>query len=267
MPALTLILLLSIGLNPAPSEAQTDITLNMADGWIRRDWQECRDPSIMSSDGNRIRIETDSSAVLYWQVPTKTGPLSINRDQNWIQECDRPPQSFARTIARGQNRDHLLDVTDYRYFSWNWKVNNTIDDWQTVDKDGRIQPEGDDFAAKIGISILKKGSDKPREISYIWTHSLPEDSVIIHEKRIIFWRFQYHRIVAESGDARVGQWVSETRDLYADYKRIYPNEEPGEIVRIYVMSDSDNTDSEVTGHFADLQFTQEPPRNLTSSSE
>ena len=103
MPVLTLILLLSIGLNPSPSEAQTDITLNMADGWIRRDWQECRDPSIMSSDSNRIRIETDSSAVLYWQVPTKTGPLSINRDQNWIQECDRPPQSFASpSVPSGQ---------------------------------------------------------------------------------------------------------------------------------------------------------------------
>ena len=42
-------------------------------------------------------------------------------------------------------------------------------------------------------------------------------------------------------------WVPETRNLYEDFKRFYPDEEPKEVVRIYLMSDSDNTGSKVTG--------------------
>ncbi|MBS11529.1 MAG: hypothetical protein CME19_08000 [Gemmatimonadetes bacterium] len=248
-----------------PVEPQTRIPLDMSQGWVRRDWDDCEDPSRMSSSKTRLQIETEQSAALYWQVPTKGGPLEIDRDQGWVADCDRPPSNFARTVAKGANLSRLLDVSEFRYFSWNWKVSNTIDDSETIDEKGRIQEDGDDFAAKIGISIIKKGSDSPREISYVWTRNLPEETVLVHEKKILFWRFRYHRIVAESGDARKGQWVSEARDLCADYKRIYPDEEPGRIVRIYVMSDSDNTSSRVTGSFSDLTFSSERPPGLSSS--
>ena len=242
-----------------------NITLDMSRGWIRRDWSGCEDPSRMTSNRHALTIETDSSAALYWQVPTSSGPLSIDTEQDWIQSCDRPPRDFAQSVSRGANRSRLLNASDHRFFTWKWNVSNTIDDGQTIDEDGKIQHEGDDFAAKIGISILRKGTNDPREISYVWTRSLPEETVIIHEKKVLFWRFQYHRIVAQSGDTHIGQWVAEARDLYADYKRIYPNEEPGEIVRIYVMSDSDNTTSKVTGTFADLAFSRNRPPGVSPS--
>ena len=250
---------------PSSSWGQHDIPLDMSQGWIRRDWQECADRSVMRNDQDRLQISTDSSAALYWQVPTKSGPLAIDTSQGWIQECDRPPKNFAQTVSRSSSRSALLSVSEHRYFTWKWNVSNTIDDTNTIDNEGRVQRVGDDFAAKIGISILKKGTDDPREISYIWTKSLPEESILVHEKRVLFWKFQYHRIVVESGDKQVGQWVIEARDLYADYKRIYPNEEPGEIVRIYVMSDSDNTDSQVTGQFADFRFSCTRPKGLSPS--
>jgi hypothetical protein len=249
----------------SPARSEDSVALDMSDGWLRRDWAGCEDPSIMSSDRHQLQIVTDNSAALYWQVPTKAGRLRIDPDLGWVRDCDRPPRNFAQTVSNGSNRSDLIDVSDFRYFTWKWNVSNTIDDRNTVDADGKIRREGDDFAAKIGISILKKGSNDPREISYVWTRKLPEEKVLIHEKRILFWRFRYHRIVAESGDKRVGQWVAEARDLYADYKRIYPNEEPGKIVRVYVMSDSDNTASKVTGTFADLKFTRKRPLKLSPS--
>lgn len=260
--SLVLFLLLCL---QSPARSESIVALDMSDGWLRRDWSGCKDPSLMTSDQHQLRIATENSATLYWQVPTKTGPLKFDTDQSWIRNCDRPPRNFAKTVSNGSNRSDLMDVSDFRYFTWKWNVSNTIDDRNTVDSEGKIRSEGDDFAAKIGISILKKGSHDLREISYIWTRSLPVEKVIIHEKKILFWRFQYHRIVAESGDERVGQWVSEARDLYADYKRIYPNEEPGRIVRIYVMSDSDNTTSKVTGTFADLRFMRKRPPNVSPS--
>jgi hypothetical protein len=243
--------------------SQNDISLDMSGGWTRRDWFACEDVSEMSSDRHRMTIATDKSAALYWQVPTMKGPLPIDPNLDWVLECDRPPRGFAQEIADGPETQTLMELSDYRYFTWKWKVTNTIDDRKTIDDRGRIQADGDDFAAKLGITILKKDSNDPRELSYVWTRSLPEEKVIVHERRILFWRFQYHRIVVQSGDADVGKWVSEARDLYADYKRIYPNEEPGKIVKIYVMSDSDNTGSSVAGTFADLAFRKGRPANIS----
>ena len=243
------------------ARAQKTVPVDMASGWIRRDWDKCRDPSRMRQGNRSITIETDTSAALYWQIPTRSGqPMKIDRNQGWIRECDRPPADFDRQIQKqDRNGDQLLDASEYRYVTWRWRVDNTIDDRATIDSNGKIQREGDDFAAKLGISILKKGSDDLREISYIWTRTLPEETVIVHEKRVLFWSFQYHRIVAESGEAAVNTWVPEVRNLYADYKRIYPNEEPGRIVRIYVMTDSDNTRDRVTGSFAEIEFHKRHP--------
>ena len=70
---------------------------------------------------------------------------------------------------------------------------------------------------------------------------MPEESVLTHVTTVIpgIWKYKWYRIVAESGGANVNRWVDVTRDLYSDYKRLYPKEEPGRIVRVYLMADSD----------------------------
>ena len=58
----------------------------------------------------------------------------------------------------------------------------------------------------------------------------------------------------------MNQWIGESRNFYRDFKRFYPDEEPAEVVRVYLMSDSDNTGSRVTGAFADLIFSSKASR-------
>ena len=243
-----------------PVAGEEPVALEMASGWLRRDWDNCKDPSRLIQTNGSITIQTEKSAALYWQVPTIEGPMAFDTNKGWIRDCDRPPRDFANEVQRiDRETGVLLDASKYRYLSWKWRVSNTVDDSETADKNGKVQLKGDDFAAKFGVGILRKGSNDLREIAYVWTRSIPDESVLVQEKRILFWKFEYHRIVAESGEARTGKWVPEVRDLYADYKRIYPGEEPGRIVRVYLMSDSDNTGGAVTGSFADLTFHQTRP--------
>ena len=261
IPTLTALVILALAFaDVTGASAQQTVALKMGSGWLRRDWDECEDPSRLIQTDRSITIQTEKSASLYWQVPTRHGPMPIDTDEDWIQDCDRPPRDFASELQEmDQESGVLLDIQDHRYLSWKWRVSNTVDDSETVDRKGKVQLRGDDFAAKFGISMLRKGSTDLREIAYVWTRSLPKESVLVQEKRILFWKFKYHRIVAESGEENAGSWVNEVRDLYADYKRIYPDEEPGRIVRVYVMTDSDNTQGAVTGSFSDLAFHRSPP--------
>ena len=244
------------------AHAQNQISVDMSANWLRRDWDKCRENVQTQYQNGVFTIQSDQAAALFWQVPTQNGtPLPIDRDQRWIERCDRPPTGFEKDIRKQAQGQHpLISVSEHPHISWRWRISNTIDDSQTADKKGRIQKDGDDFAAKLGISILNSEGEL-HEIAYLWTRTIPEETPLTQVTTIIPWvlKFKWYRIVAESGDQYVNTWVRETRNLYNDFKRFYPKEEPAEIVRIYLMSDSDNTNSRVTGSFADLSFHKNAP--------
>ncbi|MYD61133.1 MAG: DUF3047 domain-containing protein [Gemmatimonadetes bacterium] len=256
--------LLKIGflIFPCVVQAQDRVAVDMGGDWLRRDWDDCGENVTGQHRDGVFAIRSDHAAALFWQVPTKNGTaLSIDRSQDWIKRCDRPPRSFGKDVReQAQGQYDLISATEYPYISWRWRVSNTIDDSGTADHKGKIQKSGDDFAAKIGISVLNTRG-KLREVAYLWTRTIPEETSLTQVTSVALGivKYKWYRIVAESGDQNVNQWVGESRNFYRDFKRFYPDEEPAEVVRVYLMSDSDNTGSKVTGAFADLMFHRRPP--------
>ena len=240
--------------------AQDQIPVDLNTQWLRRDWDKCRENVTATYHNQAFTIQSDHAAALFWQIPTQSGQaLEIDHNQSWVQKCERPPMGFEKDIQKG-NRDRLISVKDYPYISWQWRITNTIDDKDTANKKGEIKKDGDDFAAKVGISILNH-KEELREIAYLWTRTIPEETVLTQKTTVVRWLYEFilYRIVAQSGDQQLNTWVNEKRNLYEDFKKIYPNEEPREIVRVYLMSDSDNTGSTTSGAFANLLFHKNPP--------
>ena len=252
---------------PLSLHAQDQIRIDMATDWLRRDWERCEDPTTIHQTNGVVTLQSDHSAALFWQIPTLTGPLPIDRNQSWIKKCDRLPLNFKdklqKTVRSGQY--DLIVPKNHPYVSWRWQVDRTIDDTKTVDKKNKIRKKGDDFAAKLGFTILNQNGTL-REIAYLWTRTIPEETILTSKTTIIPFgvlEYKWYRIVAESGEENLNTWVPETRNLYEDFKRCHPGEEPAEIVRIYLMTDSDNTDSQATGSFADLTFHKRAPKGYS----
>jgi len=253
---------LILAILPGLVHAQNTVSIDMGADWIRRDWDKCNEKVYTKYKNGALAIQSDQAAALFWQVPTKSGkPLPIDRDQSWIKRCDRPPIGFEKDIRKqAQGQYNLISVNQYPHISWRWRITNTIDDSQTINGKGEIQKAGDDFAAKLGISIVNTNGDL-REIAYLWTRTIPEETALTQVTSIAWIiKFKWYRIVAQSGDDRLNKWVKESRNLHSDFKRFYPNEEPAEVVRVYFMSDSDNTKSKVTGSFSDLSFHKKPKK-------
>jgi hypothetical protein len=60
-------------------------------------------------------------------------------------------------------------------------------------------------------------------------------------------------LVVASGSREVGKWQTQRRDLRADYKRAF-GEEPGPLLGIGVMTDTDNTGAKVSARYADIRL-------------
>ena len=60
-------------------------------------------------------------------------------------------------------------------------------------------------------------------------------------------------LVAQSGEEKVGQWVTQEVNIYKDYKRVF-GETPGKITAIAIMTDTDNTMESATAYYGDIQL-------------
>jgi hypothetical protein len=244
---------------PAPREAAEAVTIDMARGWVRRDWQRCADATRITFAGGAIAFESRSSGAFVWQVPTLNGPVEIDPTLDWVRACDRAPVSYFRSLAARRGTAALVDVSEYPLLSWRWRVEGGIDDSGIARADGRIRSGHDDFAAKVGVLMQARESDEPHEIAYVWGRSLPVGTVLHQDTTIIpfvkTWRTA--RLVVEAGEGR-GGWVEETRDLRADFARLVPGEQAGRVLRVFVMTDSDDTGGRVNAAYAGIQFVRSP---------
>jgi hypothetical protein len=66
-------------------------------------------------------------------------------------------------------------------------------------------------------------------------------------------------IVMQSGRSRAGQWITETRDLAADFRAAF-GDDPPDIVGVALATDTDNTGETATAWYGDIEFL---PRTAT----
>lgn len=245
------------GAEPGPERVPVDMTT-----WYRRDWDDCESATRIELQGSTLRIKSEQSTGLFWQVPTVDGrSLELDPEEHtWLKDCKRPPRSFNSDIQK-EGLDAFIDISEYRYVTWRWKVDYAETGKQKVKPGDKLDKKYDDFPAKFGISMLKRGSNDIREVAYVWSASLPENLMFKSETTIIpfVWKLEWRRVVAQSGLDRTGEWIWETRDLYQDYKLGYDGEEPGKILRIYLMTDSDNMEGRAATWYGDIVFHKERP--------
>lgn len=146
--------------------------------------------------------------------------------------------------ASGRYREVSVDLNKTPILNWTWKVGGVL-----TGNDERIRA-GDDYPARVYV-VFSGGVMfwRTRAINYVWSNKQPIDS---------HWPNAFtdhaHMIAVESGSDRVGQWVSERRDVRADYRRAF-GEEPGYVDAVAIMTDTDNTGAVAAAWYGDIWFT------------
>jgi hypothetical protein len=85
-------------------------------------------------------------------------------------------------------------------------------------------------------------------LMYVWDSRAEVDTVVLNRRSD-----RIRKIVLESGPAHLGQWRSYERDVRADYRRAF-GEDPGALIGLAVMTDSDNTQSRAEAWYGEIRL-------------
>ena len=162
------------------------------------------------------------------------------------------------------NLAHPVQMAVPAHLAWQWRIEKPLEN-----ADLR-QRGGDDTAVKVCASfdlsidnipftdrqILRIARGKTTEpvpaatICYVWDAKLAAGTAL---DNAFTRRIRY--IVLQSGNDRLDRWVSERRDLAADFMRLFKDESPNTvppIISIAIGADSDNTKSRAVSYVSGI---------------
>jgi Protein of unknown function (DUF3047) len=85
-------------------------------------------------------------------------------------------------------------------------------------------------------------------LAYVWDASAPVGHVVTHPRSD-----RVRKIIVESGPRGLRQWQRYRRTLSADFRLAF-GEAPGPLLAVAVMTDGDNTHSQLTTRYRDIAF-------------
>jgi len=142
------------------------------------------------------------------------------------------------------SREIKVDVKSHPILQWSWQA-------VTLPKGGDARKSAtDDQAGQLYVTFPRFPSQvRSRIISYLWDTTAPVGAVFKSEKTGLVTY-----VVVRSGPGDLGKWVTESRNVLEDYKKIY-GEAPGEEVgAISISIDSNDTRSSAESYFGEILF-------------
>ena len=149
----------------------------------------------------------------------------------------------SQNAASGLFKKVEIDLTQTPYLNWSWRVDRLIEGNNEREK------SGDDYPARLYV-VVSGGLFfwKTRALNYVWSSHQPANT---------HWPNAFtsnaRMVAVRSGDKRLGQWISEKRNVREDLKQLF-GEEITRIDAIAIMSDSDNSGQSTTAYFGDISF-------------
>jgi len=160
------------------------------------------------------------------------------------------------------SRTLKVSLADYPILRWRWKVANVL---KTSDMRSK---NGDDYPARVYVMFdyplaklpfaersklrLARALHDPNlpaaTLCYVWDSKMPAGTMMPSSYTGLM-----RMIVAESGPARVNQWLTVERDVAADFKAAFGDDAPA-VSAVAIATDTDNTGEAAVAFYGDISF-------------
>ena len=151
-------------------------------------------------------------------------------------------RAIGRDSASGLYREVRYRVEEHSWLEWTWRV-----DRLQATADIRVK-DREDFAAAIFL-IFGRPSPFSRDVptlAYVWTSDRLAEGAVIDSPH---HPGSVRSIVVRSGRGRLGQWVSERRNIVDDFRQSFGREPPDTVEIIVLFTDNDQTREPVKAYY------------------
>lgn len=179
----------------------------------------------------------------------------------------------SRNGASGLITHQQVKLRQYPILEWRWKVDEVPEEADvstdtTDDAAARLYVtfDYDDLGVldRVKLMLLRRFgySEAPsRALNYLWATRLSRNDV--QESP---YTDQIQMLAVRSGSTRVGEWVRERRNVWADYRRIF-GEEPPPVNGVALMTDTDNTADSARAYYGDIVFRRAKADSLSHETK
>ena len=155
-----------------------------------------------------------------------------------------------------------VEPADLGRLQFSWKIPALIADADLSDRHRSDSPvrivlafEGDrsKFSARDGmlseLAHALTGEPMPyATLMYVWCNLSAPETVLTDTRTS-----RIRKLVLESGPGKLNRWLDYERDVRADFIKTY-GEEPGALVSIGIMTDTDNTETSATAWYGPVRL-------------
>ena len=171
-----------------------------------------------------------------WQLKEKSGKADLTAAKDGDMHAVR---FRSADTSFSLQKEVQVDVKLYPVLTWKWKV-------VKLPKGGDFRrSSADDQAAQLFLAFTKT-----KAIVYIWDTSAPQ-GLMESTSPVPFMTVKV--VVVRSGPAELGKWITETRNVYEDYKKFYGDEPPA-VAGVRLQINSQHTETSAESLFAEVVF-------------
>jgi len=177
---------------------------------------------------------------LDWQVKVNHGRPEFGVCQDLSGPC-----LHLKSVGASFGLEHKVNVfpSQMPYLTWRWKVT------QLPSGGDFRRTSADDQAAQLLVAF-----DDSRVITYIWDSTAPKGAA---QPSSPYPFVHIFAVVCESGAADANRWVSESRNLAADYQRAYGQPAP-RVKGLRLQINSQHTGTVAESYFGEVAFRSAP---------
>jgi len=171
-----------------------------------------------------------------WQIKEKSGKA----DFAVVKDGDLDAVRFRSAVTSfSLEKEVKVNLKQFPVLTWKWKVTKL-----PVGGDFR-KSKTDDQAAQLFLAF-----SKTKAIVYIWDTTAPQGTM--GDAAAPFF-MSIKAVVVRSGAADTGKWITESRNVYDDYKKLF-NDEPSEVAGVRLQINSQHTETSAESYFANAVF-------------
>src|SRR3972149_2468768 len=155
-----------------------------------------------------------------------------------------------RASSFSLQRKVAIDLKRTPFVVWQWKVTE-------LPQRGDFRQRATDDQAAPRYVVFSWEVFRKEAIAYIWDSTAPEGPTARIPSPALYPFLNLHVVVVRSGEGEKGKWITETRNVAEDYRRLF-GANPDKVQGVMIQINSQHTEWRAESVWRSIRFTPYP---------